>query len=81
MCGPRNHGKVFDMTTAPQQRRTPLGLFSDKPIPRLYNRLVEVLRIRHYCRRTEEAYIHWIRRFIEFHQQRHNLVTTLEHLL
>jgi len=33
--------------------------------------MVEVMRVRHYSRRTEEAYIHWIRRYIEFHQRRH----------
>jgi hypothetical protein len=46
------------------QRRTPLGLFPDKPVPRLYDRIIAVLRVRHYSRRTEEAYIHWIRRYI-----------------
>jgi len=50
----------------------PLGLFPDTPAPRLYDRIIEVLRVRHYSRRTEEAYIHWIRRFIEFHQHRHS---------
>ncbi len=59
------------MTTLTQQRRPPLGLFPDKPAPRLYDRIVEVLRVRHYSRRTEEAYVHWIRRYIEFHQHRH----------
>jgi len=59
------------MSTAAQQRRTPLGLFADKPAPRLYDRIVEVLRVRHYSRRTEDAYVHWIRRYIEFHQHRH----------
>jgi site-specific recombinase XerD len=37
----------------------------------LYDRVVEVLRVRHYSRRTEEAYVHWIRRYIQFHQHRH----------
>lgn len=59
------------MTTATEQHRTPLGLFADKPVPRLYDRIIEVLRVRHYSRRTEEAYLHWIRRFIEFHAHRH----------
>ncbi len=59
------------MPTATQQRRSPLGLFSDKPVPRLYDRIIEVLRVRHYSRRTEEAYVHWIRRYIEFQQHRH----------
>jgi integron integrase len=29
------------------------------------------IRARHYSRRTEDAYIHWIRRFIVFHGRRH----------
>ena len=45
-------------------RRSPLGMFPGQPTPRLYDRVVEVLRTRHYSRRTEQAYIHWIRRFI-----------------
>lgn len=28
-------------------------------------------RARHYSRRTEDAYVHWIRRFIVFHGKRH----------
>ena len=54
------------MTTPAEQHRTPLGLFADKPMLRLYDRNVEVLRVRHYSRRTEEAYLNWIRRYIEF---------------
>ena len=59
------------MTPTIQQRRPPLGLFPEKPAPRLDDRIVEVLRVRHYSRRTEEAYVHWMRRYIEFHQHRH----------
>jgi len=44
-----------------------LGVFPGEPAPRLYDRVVEVLRTRHCSRRTEPAYIHWIRRFIRFH--------------
>jgi hypothetical protein len=29
------------------------------------------IRARHYSRRTEDAYIHWIRCFIVFHGRRH----------
>jgi integron integrase len=32
---------------------------------------VEVLRTRHYSRRTERAYVGWIRRFIQFHTGQH----------
>jgi integron integrase len=65
------HGEVCAMTTAAQNHRAPLGLFPGRPAPRLYDRIVEVLRVRHYSRRTEQAYIHWIGRFIKFHRQRH----------
>jgi integron integrase len=49
----------------------PLGFFADRPQPRLYDRLIKVLRVHHYSRRTEKAYVHWIRRFLQFHGKRH----------
>src|SRR3989449_5346026 len=39
--------------------------------PRLLDRVRAVVRARHYSRRTEEAYVGWIRRFIFFHGKRH----------
>lgn len=39
--------------------------------PKLLDRLREALRSRHYSRRTEEAYHHWVKRFIFFHNVRH----------
>jgi hypothetical protein len=42
------------MSTATRQRRTPLGLFPDRPIPRLDDRIIEVFRVRHESRRTEQ---------------------------
>lgn len=39
--------------------------------PRLLDRAREAIRARHYSRRTEEAYIAWIRRYILFHGKRH----------
>ena len=35
------------------------------------DRVSTVCRRRHFSPRTEEAYVHWIRRFIFFHQKRH----------
>uniref|UniRef100_A0A7C4QQA9 Integrase SAM-like N-terminal domain-containing protein n=1 Tax=Schlesneria paludicola TaxID=360056 RepID=A0A7C4QQA9_9PLAN len=58
------------MTTSLQHRQKPLGLFPGKPAPRLYDCIVEVLRVRHYSRRTDDAYLHWIRRFILCHDRR-----------
>ena len=34
--------------------------------PRLLDRLRDAIRRRHYSRRTEEAYIHWTKRFSFF---------------
>jgi len=42
-----------------------------RPQPKLLDRLREALRSRHYSRRTEQAYCHWVRRFIFFHKLRH----------
>ena len=63
--------ELFAMTVALLQRRVPLGLFPGQSAPRLYDRVVEVLRVHHYARRTEQAYLHWIRRYLEFHSHRH----------
>ncbi len=59
------------MNNSTRERRSPLGCFPGQPTPRLYDRVVEVLRARHYSRRTEEAYVHWIRRFTLFHASAH----------
>lgn len=39
--------------------------------PKLLDGVRQAIRVRHYSRRTEEAYVHWIRRFIVHHQKRH----------
>jgi integron integrase len=33
--------------------------------------VINQVRVRHYSRRTEETYIHWIKRFIYYHKKRH----------
>ena len=39
--------------------------------PRLLDRVRERIRTRHYSRRTEKAYVRWIRRYVLFHGRRH----------
>ncbi len=39
--------------------------------PRLLDRVRDAIRVRHYSRRTEDTYVHWIKRFIFFHNKRH----------
>ena len=41
------------------------------PKPKLLDQVRGKLRLLHYARSTEEAYVHWIRRFILFHNKRH----------
>jgi integron integrase len=41
------------------------------PKPRLLDRVRATSRARHFSRRTEKAYVAWIRRYIVFHDKRH----------
>ena len=43
----------------------------DPTKPRLLDRVRAAARLRHYSRRTEAAYVAWIRRYIFFHGKRH----------
>jgi len=43
-----------------------------EPRPKkLLDQVSEAIRRKHYSPRTEETYLHWIRRFILFHGKRH----------
>jgi hypothetical protein len=44
---------------------------STADVPRLLDQVRELIRIRHYSIRTEQAYVQWICRFILFHGKRH----------
>jgi integrase len=37
----------------------------------LLDRVRQAIRVRHYSRRTEEAYVYWLRRYIVFHGKVH----------
>jgi integrase len=41
------------------------------PAVKLLDQVREQLRLKHYSYRTEETYLHWIKRFILFHNKRH----------
>jgi integron integrase len=55
-------GRYSRITPAPAQK------------PKLLDRLCEALRSRHYSRRTEQSYCHWVKRFIFFHNIRNPVV-------
>ena len=39
--------------------------------PKLLDQVRSAIRARHYSRRTEKAYVFWVRRFVIFHRMRH----------
>ena len=41
------------------------------PPPRLLDQVRQQIRLLHYSLRTEDAYVHWVRAFIRFHNLRH----------
>lgn len=41
--------------------------------PKILDQVRDAIRVKHYSMRTEEAYVHWIKRFILFHEKRHPL--------
>jgi integrase len=47
------------------------GSIGDPARPRLLAQVHEAIRRRYYSRRTEEAYVHWIKRYIYFNGKRH----------
>jgi len=48
-----------------------VGPFVAPQQPRLLDRLRDKIRVKHYSIRTEHAYVDWVRRFVNFHHQRH----------
>lgn len=39
--------------------------------PKLLDQVRHTIRLKHYSRRTEEAYVNWIKRYIFFHNKKH----------
>ena len=45
--------------------------FPEGSRPKLLDQVRRTIRMRHYSRRTETTYVHWIRRFVVFHHKKH----------
>lgn len=41
------------------------------PKPKLLDQVKQAIQVRHYSDKTETAYVHWIKRYIFFHNKRH----------
>jgi integron integrase len=54
--------------------------YSSARPPRLLDQLRREIRARHYSRRTEETYAHWVVRYVRFHGRRHPRELGAEHV-
>jgi site-specific recombinase XerD len=69
----RQHGST-KVHTLNRNRVTGSGANQAPPIsskPKLLDQVHQAIRARHYSPKTEESYVHWIKRFIFFHNKRH----------
>ena len=68
VVGPTADAPQSAVTPARQHPFGPLKHTAPAPPPqqpKLLDRLREALRTRHYSRRTEQCYCHWVKRFIQ----------------
>lgn len=61
------------MQAIAETNTTPSTALNDTPAkqPKLLDRVRDRLRVKHCAYRTEQTYVHWIKRFIFFHNKRH----------
>ena len=59
---------AFCMIMTPKAFPAKAALVIANPKSKLLDQLREVLRVKHYSLRTEEAYGQWVRRFLKFHR-------------
>ena len=43
----------------------------EKPPQKLLDQVRDIIRLKHYSYKTEKSYVHWIKRYILFHNKRH----------
>jgi site-specific recombinase XerD len=65
--------KVYQLNRDRFERSTVVNTPATSPKPKLLDQVRQAIRRRHYSDRTEKAYVHWIKRFIFFHNKRHPL--------
>jgi integron integrase len=63
--------KIYPLNRNRFQGSTAGNAPAPPPKPKLLDQVRQAIRTRHYSPRTEETYVHWIKRFIFFHNKRH----------
>ena len=67
-------GRMLDKSRAVTHAPEPVvreGAGRRQPAPKLLGQVRGAVALRHYSKRTEQAYVSWIRRFVLFHNKRH----------
>lgn len=67
---PSYQGTTVLQTPFPAAEQTRLGYSVQSPL-RLLDQVRDVIRLKHYSIRTEDAYVFWVRRFVRFCSLRH----------
>src|SRR5712692_9365459 len=67
----RFSGKTAPPAGQPFQKAAGIDQNREGPKPKLLDQVRAAIRTRHYSLRTEDAYVHWIKRFVLFHGKRH----------
>ena len=65
--------KVLPLNRNRFEGRAAVNAPASPPKPKLLDQVRHAIRVRHYSDRTEKAYVHWIKRYIFFHNKRHPL--------
>ncbi len=67
------NAKVYRLNLSRNSPSTPGFKLGSSAKPKLLDQVRQAIRARHYSDKTEKAYVHWIKRYIFFHNKRHPL--------
>ena len=65
------NAKIYSLNVNRFDGSAAVGASPAPPKPKLLDQVRQAIRMRHYSYRTEKAYVHWIKRYIFFHNKRH----------
>ena len=65
------NAKVYQLNRDRFERKSVANAPKTSPKTKLLDQVRQAIRTRHYSPKTEESYVHWIKRFIFFHNKRH----------
>lgn len=63
--------KIYPLNRNQFEHSTAVSAPATPPKPKLLDQVRQAIQRRHYSDRTEKAYVHWIKRYIFFHDKRH----------